>query len=96
MASAAVLHSPELPHSVSAIVAPDPARLQLSDFPIPANVTPDASWTTQMREIADHIGARATLLFCASFGGKSVYIPQSGCRGAGDRLSDAIGAAAPN
>jgi hypothetical protein len=71
--------------------APEPARLRLSDFPIPANVEPDDSWPQQMVEIAGQIGARAALLFCEAFGGKSVYVPQRCTPVAGQHLIQAIG-----
>jgi hypothetical protein len=51
-------------------------QLKLSDFPIPAEIEPDSSWTPQMREIASYIGPRATLLFCEAFGGRSAYLPR--------------------
>ncbi|HEX4738739.1 MAG TPA: hypothetical protein VH331_14370 [Allosphingosinicella sp.] len=43
-------------------------------LPIPRNVQTGAGWTQQMLEMADHIGAYATLLLCDRFGGMRIYI----------------------
>lgn len=47
----------------------------LHDLPIPPDVAPDRYWTGQMLEMADHIGAYATLLIVERFGGHDLYIP---------------------
>lgn len=48
----------------------------LADFPIPANVAAGgAGWSPSMIEMADHIGARATLLISDRFGGEEMRIP---------------------
>lgn len=47
---------------------------RLDDLPIPPNVKIGPGWTGQMREMADHIGAFATLRICAAFGGQQLYI----------------------
>lgn len=47
---------------------------RLDQLPIPVDVVPGPGWTAQMREIADHIGAYATLRIIAAFGGRQVYV----------------------
>lgn len=50
---------------------------RLDDLPIPADVQPGPGWTGQMIEMADHIGAHATLCLVAAHGGEEVHIPSS-------------------
>lgn len=50
---------------------------RLDDLPIPADVQPGPGWTGQMIEMADHIGAYATLCLIAAHGGEEVHIPAS-------------------
>jgi hypothetical protein len=47
----------------------------LSAIPIPADVEPGPGWCAMMREMANHIGARATLMIVERHGGESLYIP---------------------
>lgn len=47
----------------------------LDDLPIPEDVRPGIGWTGQMLEMADHIGAYATLLIIERFGGQIIYAP---------------------
>jgi len=49
---------------------------KLYELPIPADIRPGPGWTEQMREMADHIGAHATLSIVAQFGGQEVYVPR--------------------
>ncbi|UIJ46928.1 hypothetical protein LZK98_08290 [Sphingomonas cannabina] len=54
------------------------ARLpKLWELPIPRDVQPGRGWTSQMREMADHIGAYATLTIVATFGGEQLRVPYS-------------------
>lgn len=48
---------------------------------IPEDVTPGKGWTPFMLEMADHIGAYATILLVARFGGQRIYIPADPERG---------------
>lgn len=49
---------------------------RLADLPMPMTIDMEAGgWGEQMREMADHIGPRATLLIVEEFGGRDVYIP---------------------
>lgn len=48
---------------------------RLDDIPIPENIQPSKGWTEQMVEMADHIGAYATMQIVAHFGGQLKYIP---------------------
>ena len=47
---------------------------RLDELPIPADVQPGRGWTEQMLEMADHVGAYATLRIVAAHGGSQVYI----------------------
>lgn len=47
----------------------------IDDMPIAADVRPGKGWTPQMIEMAEHIGAYATLLISQAFGGQGLYIP---------------------
>ena len=49
---------------------------RLADLPIPADVVPGKGWTGQMLEMADHIGAYATLCLVAAHGGEQVHVPR--------------------
>lgn len=49
----------------------------LNDLPIPADVKPDDKWPMQLVEMADHIGAYATLLIAERFGGRDLYIAKT-------------------
>lgn len=60
-------------------------------LPIPEDVRPGPGWTDQMLEMADHIGAYATLCLVEAFGGQSIYVPADPKRG---RIRDVIGAVA--
>lgn len=69
----------------------DPASLpRLADIPIPLDVRPTKGWTEQMVEMADHIGAYATMQIVAHFGGQTVYIPVNP---SGNPFRDLIGPA---
>lgn len=46
----------------------------LDDLPIPQDVAIGPDWTSQMLDIADVIGPRATLLFVDRYGGQQVTI----------------------
>jgi hypothetical protein len=48
---------------------------RLEDLPVPDDVRALPSWPESMREMADHIGARATLRVCEELGGQDIYIP---------------------
>jgi len=61
------------------------------ELPIPRDVGVGVGWTAQMREMADHIGAYATLLIVDRFGGQEVYVAIDAERNA---FRDLIGAAA--
>lgn len=50
---------------------------RLEDMPIPLDAKVGPGWTDQMRELADHIGAYATLCICAEYGGQRVYISRN-------------------
>lgn len=50
----------------------------LDDLPIPDDVQPGPGWSAQMLEMADHIGAYATLLIVEKWGGQDLYIAKSG------------------
>lgn len=50
-------------------------------LPIPEDVRPGPGWTDQMLEMADHIGAYATLRLVDAFGGQRIYIPADPARG---------------
>lgn len=43
---------------------------------IPDDIQPGPGWTEQMLEMADHIGAKATLQLIERFGGQKLYIPK--------------------
>ncbi len=64
------------------------AAIALSDLPIPLDVKPTARWTSQMLEMAAHIGPYATLLFVEAFGGQYIYIPEDASR---NRAAPVIG-----
>jgi len=50
---------------------------RLHDLPIPSNIKVDVScWGDRMREMADHIGARAVLLISDRFGGQEFDMPK--------------------
>ncbi len=49
---------------------------RIEDLPLPDDVRVGPGWTDQMREMADHIGARPTLLIIAARGGEQVYVSQ--------------------
>jgi hypothetical protein len=49
----------------------------IDELPIPENVTPGPGWTSQMVEMADHIGPYATLLFVERYGGQQLFFTQS-------------------
>lgn len=51
------------------------------DLPLPADAQPDSSWTANMVEMADHIGASAVLRLVDRFGGMRIYIPADWARG---------------
>lgn len=52
-----------------------PARLpKLHELPIPRDAQPGPGWTGQMHEMADHIGAHATLSIVDAFGGQQIYV----------------------
>lgn len=51
-------------------------RPPLESLPIPDDVAVEHGWTASMREMADHIGARPTLLLSDKFGGLALYIPE--------------------
>lgn len=44
------------------------------DLPIPRDVRPGPGWTGQMLEMADHIGAYATMQIVERYGGQVLYI----------------------
>jgi hypothetical protein len=69
--------------TVDLATLPDPSTL-----PIPDDVQPDKRWSPLMVEIADHIGARATLELVARFGGQLVYVPADPTR---SPFRDALG-----
>lgn len=46
-----------------------------AELQIPDNIRPGAGWTEQMLEMADHIGAKATLQLIERFGGEKLYVP---------------------
>lgn len=48
---------------------------RLDELPIPPDVKVGPGWTGQMIEMADHIGAYATLRIVAAHGGETVYVP---------------------
>lgn len=50
---------------------------RFDDLPIPADVTVGAYWAPLMVEIADHIGAHATLRLIARFGGENIRISRA-------------------
>jgi hypothetical protein len=52
----------------------------LDAIPIPADVEPGPGWCAMMREMAGHIGARATLAIVERHGGESIYIPADASR----------------
>lgn len=65
-----------IPTAVTTRVRRKKVLPRLSDFPIPQEARSGGpGWGAQMIEMADHIGARATLLICENFGGRNVYIP---------------------
>ena len=49
--------------------------LTIDDLPIPADARVTKKWTTQMLEMAAHIGAYRTLLVIDALGGQQIYIP---------------------
>lgn len=51
------------------------------ELPIPQDAQVGPGWTAQMIEMADHIGAYATLLLIDRFAGMSLYIPADWTRG---------------
>lgn len=53
---------------------------KLWELPIPVDVRPGRGWTGQMREMADHIGAYATLSIVACYGGDKFWIPADPAR----------------
>lgn len=62
-------------------------------LPLPDEIRPGPGWTEQMLEMADHIGAKATLQFVERFGGHKIYIPADPHNGKiAGTIRDAIGA----
>ena len=55
--------------------------LAAGELPIPEDVRPGPGWTEQMLEMAEHIGAYATLLLVDRFSGMRIYIPADWTRG---------------
>lgn len=51
-----------------------PTAFSVDTLAIPQDIRVGEGWTSQMREMADHIGAYATLMVCEHFGGQDVYI----------------------
>lgn len=60
-------------------------------LPIPDDVSVNGHWSPLMIEIADHIGARATLELCQRFGGQRLRIPYDPAR---NPFVEAVGEAA--
>jgi hypothetical protein len=63
----------------------------IDDLPIPEDVQPGPGWTSQMVEMADHIGPHRTLLFVDRYGGQQLFFTQSFTEG---ELAELIGAKA--
>lgn len=64
---------------------------RFDELPIPAEVTIGIGWSPLMVEIADHIGAHATLKLLERFGGEHFRISRASRR---DRFAEVIGEAA--
>lgn len=58
------------------------------ELPIPEDAGVGKGWTGQMIEMADHIGAYATLQVVAAFGGEYFYVPVDPAQ---NRLAEVIG-----
>lgn len=52
-------------------------RPALEDIPIPLNCRIDRRWPELMEEMADHIGAYATVQIAETFAGEFIYVPLS-------------------
>lgn len=61
---------------------------KLAELPIPPDVAVGKGWTPFMAEMADHIGAYATLQILDRYGGEFFYVPHDAAR---NKLRDLIG-----
>lgn len=53
---------------------------RLEDIPIPDNIQPTKGWTSQMIELAAHIGPYPTIQIIQHYGGQRIYIPIDAAR----------------